>query len=82
MIGLIITDYSGNVTTYNPHIANNQYHFDIESFQLGVELSASSIANQVNVYVSGLDLANVASIELNLNNNVVRYENPIPSIEE
>lgn len=78
MIGLIITDYSGNVTTYNPHILNNQFHFDVESFQLGVELSAASIANQINTYVSGLDLANVSSIVLNLNNNVVRYDNPIP----
>ncbi len=76
MIGLTITDNEGNVTTYNPHILNNQMqHFDLGSFQLGVDLIMLTFANQLNTYVSTLDLANVSMIVLELNNNTVTYTN-------
>lgn len=76
MIGLTITDTTGNVSTYNPHIQTNLQPFDLNGFKLAIELSALSIANQINTHVAGLDLANVATIVLALNNNTVTYITP------
>ncbi len=75
MIGLIVNYSDESVETYNPHIQNNQTHFDLETFKLNVELSALHIANQLNTKVSTLDLANVKNITLTMNNNEVVYLN-------
>lgn len=75
MIGLTVIDKTGNIATYNPHIQDNQVHFNIDEFKLGIELSALAIANQINAYVGTLDLANVTSITLSLNGNEVVYIN-------
>ena len=75
MIGLIINYIDESVETYNPHIQNNQTHFNLETFKLNVELSSLHIANQLNNKVSTLDLANVKNITLTMNNNEVVYLN-------
>lgn len=75
MIGLIVNYIDESVETYNPHIQNNQTHFDLETFKMNVELSALHIANQLNNKVSTLDLANVKNITLTMNNNEVVYLN-------
>lgn len=75
MIGLTIIDNTGNITTYNPHIPDNQVHFELASFQASVEGAALSIAAQINTYITNYDLANVTTITLALNGNEVVFIN-------